>query len=256
MAETAARQGQDASHEQAGGLGRDVAQQDPSVPRYWPNGALLCNAHNSAGALCEAIAIRGKTKCRTHGGRSLSGMASPNFKHGRYSKDLLTEMAVRVDEARGNPELLSVSDDIALVEARIAEVLRQLGTGESGATWLALKRTLEEFSVAMARGDMAGMHQHFQAMRALVKDGSSAAGAWQELRRLEELRCKLVQTEMKTLQGLQQMLTIQQHLLLVSAQTDAVVQAVKAHADPVTGRKILTEVQAEFTRLATLGARP
>jgi hypothetical protein len=185
----------------------------------------------------------------------LSGMASGNYKHGRYSKDLLTEMAVRVDEARGNPELLSVSDDIALVEARIAEVLRQLGTGESGATWLALKRTLDEFSGAMTRGDMAGMSQHFQAMRALVRDGSRTTHAWQELRRLEELRCKLVQTEMKTLQGLQQMMTIQQHLLLVSAQTDAVVQAVRAHADTDTGRKILMDVQAEFTRLATLEAR-
>jgi DNA-binding GntR family transcriptional regulator len=180
-------------------------------------------------------------------------MANGNFKHGRYSKDLLTAMAARVDEARGNPELLSVSDDIALVEARIAEVLRQLGTGESGAAWQALKRALGEFSAALARGDMAGMTTHFEAMQALVKEGSGTARAWEELRRLEETRCKLVQTEMKTLQGLQQMMTIQQHLLLVSAQTDAVVQAVRAHADEGTGRKILMDVQAEFTRLATLG---
>lgn len=204
---------------------------------------------------CKKDAVPGFEVCHIHGGKSLTGFAHPNFKTGRYSKDLLTEMAVRVEEARGNPELLSVSDDIALLEARIAEVLTQLGTGESGATWLALKRRMDEFQTALTRGDMAGMHEHFQAMRTLVREGSGTALAWQELRRLEEVRCKLVQTEMKTLQGLQQMMTIQQHLLLVSAQTDAVVQAVKAHADPTTGRKILMDVQAEFTRLATLEGR-
>jgi hypothetical protein len=223
--------------------------------RYHVNGAVLCNGHNGAGELCEAIAIKGKTKCRKHGGRSLSGLAHPNFKTGRYSKDLPTQMALRAAEARGNPELLSVSDDIALIETRIAEVLTQLGTGESGGTWLALKRRIDEFHVAMTRGDMAGMNEHFQAMRALVREGASTALAWQELRRLEEVRCKLVQTEMKTLQGLQQMLTMQQHLLAVSAQTDAWVQAVKAHADPDTGRRILRDAQAEGDRLATLEAR-
>jgi hypothetical protein len=235
-----------------GGSAKQAETHEHTPPRYHVSGALLCAGHNSAGELCEGIAIRGKTKCRKHGGRSLSGVAHPNYKHGRYSRDLPTAMARRAAEARGNPELLSVSDDIALVEARIAEVLAGLGTGESGATWLGLKRTLEEFSVALARGDMAGMSQHFQAMRTLVKDGSSTALAWQELRRLEETRCKLVQTEMKTLQGLQQMLTMQQHLLLVSAQTDAWVQAVWAHADTDTGRRILRDAMAEGTRLATL----
>jgi hypothetical protein len=238
-----------------GGSTKQATSHEHAPPRYHVSGALLCAGHNSAGELCEGIAIKGKTKCRKHGGRSLSGMAHPNYKHGRYSRDLLSDMATRVDEARGNPELLSVSDDIALVEARIGEVLRQLGTGESGAAWLALKRTMGEFQGAVTRGDMAGMHQHFQAMQALVKEGSGTARAWEELRRLEETRCKLVQTEMKTLQGLQQMLTVQQHLLLVSAQTDAWVQAVKAHADTATGRKILTAAQDECARLATLEAR-
>jgi hypothetical protein len=244
----------DRSHRQDDTHGQHVVA-DPSIPRYWRNGALLCNAHNSAGALCEGIAIRGKTKCRKHGGLSLSGRASPTYKHGRYSKDLLTGMAARVDEARGNPELLSVSDDIALIEARIAEVLRQLGTGESGAAWQDLQRTLAEFQVALARGDTAGMNTHFTQMQQLVQAGSGTARAWEELRRLEETRCKLVQTEMKTLQGLQQLITIQQHLLLVSAQTEAVVQAVHTHADTATGRKILMAVQAEFARLATLETR-
>jgi hypothetical protein len=240
-------------HSTREGTHEHVEAADPEVPRYHVKGALLCNGHTAPGVLCEGIAIRGKKKCRKHGGRSLSGMASPTYKHGRYSKDLLAGMAARVDEARGNPELLSVSDDIALVEARIAEVLRQLGTGESGAAWQALKRALSEFSAALARGDMAGMNTHFEAMQALVKEGSGTARAWEELRRLEETRCKLVQTEMKTLQGLQQMLTIQQHLLQVSAQTDAWVQAVKAHADTATERKILTAAQDECARLATLG---
>jgi hypothetical protein len=214
---------------------------------------VICTGHKRrTGEPCGQVAVRGKTKCRLHGGLSLSGAANGNYKHGRYSKDLLTQTAARAEEARTNPQLLSVSDDIALIEARIAEVLQAMGTGESGESWRDLKGALDAFSRAMASGDMAGMSTHFATMRKVVTQGSDQARAWAEVRRLEETRCKLVQTEVKTLQGLQQMITIQQHMLMVGAQTDAMIRAVLAHADTETGRKILRDMQTEFDRLATL----
>lgn len=32
-------------------------------------------------------------RCRMHGGLSLRGLASPRYKHGRYSKDLIARLA-------------------------------------------------------------------------------------------------------------------------------------------------------------------
>jgi hypothetical protein len=229
----------------------------PIDTRVDPRTAALCTARKrGSGEPCRAIAVTGKTKCRFHGGLSLSGAANGNYKHGRYSKDLLTQTAARAEEARTNPQLLSLSDDIALIEARIAEVLQGMGTGESGESWRELRGALDAFSRAMASGDMAAMSTHFHAMRTLVLQGADQAKAWAEVRRLEETRCKLIQTEVKTLQGLQQMITLQQHMLMVGAQTDAMIRAVLAHADTETGRKILRDMQAEFERLSTLKEAP
>jgi len=61
-----------------------------------PNNAPRCNAKaKSTGKQCRAPAVRGKSKCRLHGGRS-TGAKTPeglrrcqraNWKHGRYSAE-------------------------------------------------------------------------------------------------------------------------------------------------------------------------
>lgn len=215
----------------------------------------ICNGHKRDGSPCRQWAMRGKSKCHKCGGKSLSGVAHPNYKHGRYVKSLPTQLAQRAEEARNNPRLLSLTEEIALVEARLAQLLGSLGTGESGATWRALREALEAFSRAMGSGDMAGMDTHFTTMRDLVTRGSADAEAWVEIERLLDTRRRLAQAEVKTLQGLQQLVTMQQLTHFLGAMTNAAVQAVQRHADSASGRKILQELEVEFTRLATLEER-
>lgn len=54
---------------------------------------VICDAKNRRGKRCRALAIKGRTKCRFHGGKSLSGTAHPNYKHGMYSTDPLDGFA-------------------------------------------------------------------------------------------------------------------------------------------------------------------
>jgi hypothetical protein len=179
-------------------------------------------------------------------------MASGTFKTGRYSKALPAQLAARYEEARASPRLLSLSDDIALAEARLAALLDEVEQGAAGATWQELRTTLSAFEGALAAGNLDGMQAQFATLQRLVQQGGQTAAAWQDIRRLWETRCKLVQTEVKTLQGMQQMVSTQQLMLYLGAITVAVTEAVKRHADTASGRAILTEIQAEFTRLSTL----
>lgn len=48
-----------------------------------------CGACTRAGPPCRNWSMRGPSRCRMHGGRSLRGLASPIFKHGRYSRDII-----------------------------------------------------------------------------------------------------------------------------------------------------------------------
>ena len=217
--------------------------------------AALCTGHKRDGTPCRCIAVTGKTKCRLHGGRSLSGAANGNYRHGRYSTSLPAKLAERYQTFRTNPRLLSLTDEIAVHQARLAEQLTQVETGESGTTWQALQQAMAALEAARAQGDAVGMAQHFATMQGLVRQGRQSAGQWEEIRRTSETLCKLVQTETKTLLGLQQLITVQQHMLMLGAVHSAILEAVKAHADVQSGRKILMAVEAEFTRLATVEAK-
>jgi hypothetical protein len=231
------------------------AQSIDTAVRHDPRTAALCTGHKRDGSRCGAIAVKGTTKCRLHGGKSLRGIASPSFKHGRYTKDLPTRLAQRAAEGLADPRLLSLSPDIAVAQAYLAELFQRVDTGESGACWQELGEAMEAFEAALAGGDLAAMDAHFQTMRALRARGSAGVGVWEEIRRGWETLGKLVKTETDTMLKLQQMITVQQALVIQAAQTEAIVRAVQAHADVSTGRKILMDVQTAFTKLATFEER-
>lgn len=50
-----------------------------------------CGAKTRSGVPCQNAPM-GNGRCRMHGGKSLSGIAHPNYKHGRYSKVWLAQL--------------------------------------------------------------------------------------------------------------------------------------------------------------------
>ena len=89
-----------------------------------------CDARTRAGTPCQR-APRPNERCSKHGGKSLAGIASPRFTSGRSSVVLPTRLAARYHEAHADPQLLAIWDDVALVDARIADVLGRVDSGES-----------------------------------------------------------------------------------------------------------------------------
>lgn len=185
----------------------------------------------------------------------MRGIAHPSYKTGRYSQVMAGDLRGRYHEALTNPRLLSLTDDIALQEARKAELLAALGQTVGVETWAQLKAAREALVAAQATGDTEAMQAHWDMISALIERGHRTEEIWEEIRKTDEVRKQLVQAEMKTMLGLQQMITVQQHMVMVGALTDAAVRAVHKHADADVGRKILRDLQAECTRLATLEAR-
>ena len=227
-----------------------VVERDPRR-----HGAPICTAHWPDGNPCRRIAERGTTKCRRHGGKSLRGVASPSLKHGRYSKFLPAQLRGGYEAARQSPALLSLDDDIALSEARLAQLLGQVETGESAALWQTLRTTLAAFSEALGRGDMAGMTVHFETLQTLVTQGAQVGQTWKEIGEVWQSRTKLVATQVKTLQTLQQMVTREQVVLYMGAITEAVTRVVSEHAEPTQRRAILGDIMVEFEHLANLDAK-
>jgi flagellar motility protein MotE (MotC chaperone) len=88
---------------------------------------MQCQAKaKSTGKQCRRHAVISRKVCRVHGGATPRGIASPHFKTGRHSRDLPTQLSGRYLEAITDAELLSLRDDIALVDTRISELLDTL----------------------------------------------------------------------------------------------------------------------------------
>ncbi len=79
-----------------------------------------------SGKRCRKHAMRGRSVCLVHGGRTPRGTASPHFRHGRFSRSLPGRLLRTYDQALHDPRLLSLRDEIALTEVMIIEHLQDL----------------------------------------------------------------------------------------------------------------------------------
>ena len=95
---------------------------------------------------CKRHATPGMAVCRLHGGKTPVGLAAPGFKTGRYSQYLPTALVDRYVTARTDPELLSLRDEIGLVDTRITEVLTSTSDSATslGTVWETLEPLIEQ----------------------------------------------------------------------------------------------------------------
>ena len=205
---------------------------------------MKCQAHKTNGDPCNAQAIRGKRVCRVHGGLTPSGLASPHYTHGRYSKALPARLAARYDEATTDPALLELRADVALLDARLADVLSRVDTGESGALWTTLQNHRRDVLAAKRVGDSVAQAVALNALLETVGQGHADYRAWQEIGALLEQRRKLVESERKRLIEAQQTLTVEKAMLLIGA----ISGIIKAH---VHDRAILAAIGRDIEGLVS-----
>jgi len=175
-----------------------------------------------------------------HGGATPSGIASPHFRTGRRSKDLPTRLTERYQEALHDPGLLNLRDDIALLDTRIAELLLRVDQGESGAAWKRLTTTWRDLESAHTKHDTSGMAGALTTLGAIIRGGSSDTDAWAEVVTLVEQRRRLVEAEAKRLQAMQQMISVQDAMVFVTAVQDAVKRHVR---DPAALQAIAADMR-------------
>lgn len=202
-----------------------------------------CNAKSkSTGEQCKKFAVPGSSKCHYHGGKSPRGIASPNTKHGRYSKHLPGRLLERYQESLADTELLALREEVSIVDARISDLLTRVESGESGKNWKDVQEAWKAYKVAEKANDADLKFMAHGEIEEAIAAGVTDYTAWTEVRQAIELRRKLVESERKRLVDAQQMITAEQAMLLITAVTDAV----RRH---VSDRDTLAEIQADVAKL-------
>lgn len=164
----------------------------------------------------------GTTVCYMHGGKTPTGIAAPSFRTGRYSKHLPSRLIETYHAAQTDGDLLNLHAEIALIDARLADVLRRVDTGESGQVWRDLRSTYQEMRDAFASQDTATVRRTLTEMGDAIQAGHADYAAWADVRSLVDQRRKLVQVEAKRRTDMQQMLTTEQAMLLLARVADTV----------------------------------
>lgn len=196
-------------------------------------------------------------RCKMHGGKSLTGIASPVLASGRYSKNLPTRMMGRYAESRQESDQLALREDIALIDARLEDMLAKVDTGESGETWKALQESVHAFDAAERKANYATTPdtrdrwktEREEAMRTIIvlcQEGMADYAAWNEIKSLLEQRRKVSETEQKRLVAMQQMITAEQAMLMQSQVLDIIRRN-------VTDRSTLAAIASDFRSLAVAG---
>jgi hypothetical protein len=174
----------------------------------------------------------------------LVGPAHGRYKNGRYSKYLPERMAAKYREAQKDPELLSLKDEVAALDARIADLFARVDTGESGAIWDELQKEWAAFHLVRDLGDIPKMHVSIAKLDRLFDRRLNDHAAWAEITELWEQRRKLVESEQKRLISMRAMITQEQALILMGAVTDIITRN-------VPDKKALSQIVVELQQIMT-----
>lgn len=216
------------------------------MAKSYPHGQ--CKAKSkTTGKRCAQGCVPGRDVCRFHGGLTPRGFALPQTTHGRYSKDLPTRLAGKYLEAQADTELLNLRSEIALIDARTSELIKQIDTGESGRIWQEARQAHKELDAAMRSGNTAATAMGMVELDRLIRAGIRQYAVWGEIRESIEQRRKLVESEHKWMVQNQQMITSERAMLLIGA----IVSIIKDNIDDLT---TLAAISTSIGNLITVEA--
>lgn len=214
-----------------------------------PNAPKQCTAMSKrSGEQCKGPAVTNSPnqRCRMHGGQPSSiGPANASFKSGRHSRYLPAKLDELYREALSNPELLEMSDHIALLEAHLQDVLYTSSQGDPVPSWSEVTETFADVTTAVLEGNQERSNAAIEKMHNLLEAGEKWDRTWAQISGkdgiLEQLR-KLTDTEVKRKKELNQMVPIERVVILMAAVGEAVKRNV---SNP-------DEIQAVYRELAML----
>lgn len=179
---------------------------------------MRCTAKSKqSGEQCKRNTSLGRTVCAIHGGKTPVGLASPHIKTGRWSKDLPTQLAARYAETENDPELLSLRQDIRLIDTLILDNFSRLDSGESGEAWDMMRKAVDKLEDGINDEKWMLVKKALREMRDVIDQRVLHYATESEIRSKLEQRRKLVETEQKITLAGEQAITAEKAMLFVGA---------------------------------------
>lgn len=142
-------------------------------------------------------------RCDVHGGKSIHGIAHHNYKDGRTSKyPKVPKIILEGYEAlQSDPELLNLSDDAALLAARVNQLLGRLESGEAKERWRLVKEAWRTFRTAQKMQDQITMADMVKNLDFLLSGDPHDYLVWDDIiKTMKEYRATAAQEQKRRLE--------------------------------------------------------
>lgn len=175
-----------------------------------------------------------------HGGKSPRGFARSDTKVGRFSKDLPTRLIANYELTRKDPQILEQREEIALIHARILDLIKRVDSGESGHLWRQIRKQYETLVTAIREQNRDTMRVALAALDQLITRGTTDYRAWEEVTHQIDRKQRLIESERKRAVELQQVITMDQMMTFMKVQQHAILKV-------ITDRKLLAQLFDELS---------
>lgn len=155
---------------------------------------------------CPQPQALGTRRCKSHGAKTPLGALNPAWKDGRASilvKRAPKHLAAAVKASLGDPNLMENRVELAILDARTAELWESLHQGGMAEAWETMRSLVGDLALAMAEDDQDEVHRVASAMSTTVNQHFDDARTWSEIRKTAGLRAKISGEERKRQQVLQ-----------------------------------------------------
>lgn len=208
----------------------------------------VCGARlrKKPGRFCQRKGLKGKSRCGLHGGKSLAGIASKRYKHGRYSRFLPKGLRQQYEQTKHDPQLLSHEPDLRLMDLCLQGLLKNLNNTASLEAFSEAQVQWEFLEQAQDRGDLQEMGRIMFKLRDLMRRTVPSSQVWADIERVTEQRRKLLESESRRIQNSQNSMSSEQILALIEYIVDVLRTSVSKYADRLIATKILQQVTTDI----------
>lgn len=175
-----------------------------------------CGARNRRGEPCQQFALHGHDRCKNHigGGKRNRGENGPAYVHGKKSALLPKRFLELADRAANDPDLMSLHDEVAILDIRIAQLARNVDEGPTNRYWLELRRLRQQYATAVTEDEQQSA---LVKMLAMIDAGASEADRWEEMSAMISHKAAAIKSEAQRLKTLDGFMPIDQVVLLIRA---------------------------------------
>jgi len=148
-------------------------------------------------------------RCKLHGGMTLRGSDHPRATHLRYSKYAPDKIIEKYEAMMNDPKMLNMREEIALVRARLSELLEGTKEERSDALWDQLNDEMGKMRRARGRGDIAGLTTAVTNIERVIERGFNAREAWAEIGDQMDRLSRIVTLERRHIVAMKYLMTVE-----------------------------------------------